>query len=106
MNPRRKHRLFRAFFASGRRFFHDDGGAVTMEYVLLCTLIAAASVLMVITFSRAVVRRVALVSYAMAGHSPEKLQEAAERFRDDVKDDVVVGQVYSDYMHGERVEKN
>ena len=89
-----------------REFFHGDGGAVTMEYVLLCTLIAAASILMVVTFSRAVVRRMALVSYAMAGHDPEKLEEAQQRFRDDTKDDAVVGEVYSDYMHGERVDKS
>ncbi len=77
-----------------------------MEYVLLCTLIGAASILMVVTFSRAVVRRVALVSYAMAGYSADKLQAADERFREDTADDVVVGETYSDYMHGERVEKN
>ena len=102
----RKHGRCRAALALGRRFFHGDGGAVTMEYVLLCTLIAAASVMMVVTFSRAVVRRVALVSYAMAGHDPEKLSEAQQRFRDDLKDDVVVGQVYSDNIHGERVNKD
>jgi len=89
-----------------RELFHGDGGAVTMEYVLLCTLIAAASILMVVTFSRAVVRRMALVSYAMAGHDPELLEEAQQRFRDDTKDDAVVGEVYSDYMHGERVDKS
>ena len=91
--------------ASMRSFFHGDGGAVTMEYVLLCLLIAAASVMMVITFSRAVVRRFALVSYAMAGYEPEELEEAQQRFRDDTKDDVVVAEVYSDYMHGEKVNK-
>ena len=88
-----------------RRLLHGDGGAVTMEYVLLCTLIAAASILMVVTFSRAVVRRMALVSYAMAGHDPEQLEEAQQRFRDDTDDDAVVAGVYSDYMHGERVNK-
>lgn len=89
-----------------RELFHGDGGAVTMEYVLLCTLIAAASILMVVTFSRAVVRRVALVSYAMAGYDAELIEEAQERFRDDTDDDAVVGEVYSDYMHGERVNKS
>ena len=93
------------FRASLRRLFHGDGGAVTMEYVLLCTLVAAASVMMVITFSRAVVRRFALVSYAMAGYEPEDLEEAQQRFRDDTKEDAVVGDVYSDYMHSEKVNK-
>ena len=83
----------------------ENSGAVTMEYVLLCVLIAAASVMMVITFSRAVTRQIALVSYAMSGYSGEELQEAQERFRDDSEDDAVVGNVYSDYMHGERVTK-
>ena len=76
-----------------------------MEYVLLCVLIAAASVMMVISFSRAVTRQIALVSYAMSGYSEEELQETQERFRQDVEDDAVVGNVYSDYLHGERVTK-
>lgn len=83
----------------------EDSGAVTMEYVLLCVLIAAASMMMVISFSRAVTRQIALVSYAMTGYSEEELQEAQERFREDTEDDAVVGNVYSDYMHGERVTK-
>lgn len=83
--------------------WRGNSGAVTMEYVLLCVLIAAASVMMVISFSRAVTRQIALVSYAMAGYSEEELQETQERFREDVEDDAVVGSVYSDYMHGERV---
>ena len=95
----------RAVRARLRELFRGDGGAVTMEYVLLCTLLAAASILMVVTFSRAVVRRVALVSYAMAGYEAEQIEEAQQRFRDDTKDDAVVGGVYSDYMHGERVNK-
>ena len=95
----------RSVCARLRELFRGDGGAVTMEYVLLCTLLAAASVLMVVTFSRAVVRRVALVSYAMAGYDSELIEEAQERFRDDTKDDAVVGEVYSDHMHGERVNK-
>ena len=37
--------------------------------------------------------------------SEEELQEAQERFREDTEDDAVVGNVYSDYMHGERVTK-
>ncbi len=83
--------------------WRGNSGAVTMEYVLLCVLIAAASVMMVISFSRAVTRQIALVSYAMAGYSEEELQETQVRFREDVEDDAVVGSVYSDYMHGERV---
>lgn len=83
----------------------DDSGAVTMEYVLLCVLIAAASVMMVVSFSRAVTRQIALVSYAMSGYSEEELQETQERFREAGEDDAVVGSVYSDYMHGERVTK-
>ena len=101
MKASRRHPI-RAFW---RELIHGDGGAVTMEYVLLCTLVAAASVMMVITFSRAVVRRFALVSYAMAGYEPEDLEEAQQRFRDDTKEDAVVGDVYSDYMHSEKVNK-
>ena len=88
-----------------RELFHGDGGAVTMEYVLLCLMIASASILMIVTFSRAVVRRIALVSYAMTGYSPEDLDEIQQRFRDDTKDDAVVSEVYSDYMHNEKVDK-
>ena len=80
-------------------------GAVTMEYVLLCLMISAAVLMMIITFSRALARQFALVSYAMAGHSSEDLSEAQERFRKDEENDQVVGEIYSDYMHGERADK-
>ena len=88
-----------------RELFHGDGGAVTMEYVLLCLMIAAASLVMVVTFSRAVVRRMALVSYAMAGYEPDVLEELHEQFHSDTREDAVVGDVYSDYMHNEKVDK-
>lgn len=80
-------------------------GAVTMEYVLLCLMISAAVLMMIITFSRALARQFALVSYAMAGHSSEDLSKAQERFRKDEENDQVVGEIYSDYMHGERADK-
>jgi len=60
----------------------------------------------VITFSRAVARRMALVSYAMAGYSSEQLKEGAEKFKQDTEDDVVVSNVYLDYMQSNKtVEK-
>ena len=77
-----------------------------MEYVLLCVLLAGASLLMVITFSRAVMRQLALLSYVMAPLPDEDLSEIQKRFRDDTANDSTVGSVYSDYMHGERVDKN
>ena len=73
-----------------------------MEYVLLCVLIAAGAMLMVISFSRSVARRMALVSYAMAGYSSDQLREGAERFKDDAEDDSVVSNVYADYMHSNK----
>ncbi|MBQ9502032.1 MAG: hypothetical protein IJU70_07750 [Lentisphaeria bacterium] len=93
-------------FGRIKRFLKNDSGAVTMEYVLLCVLIAAGSMLMVVTFSRAVARRMALVSYAMAGYSSEQLKEGAEKFKQDTEDDVVVSNVYLDYMQSSKtVEK-
>lgn len=80
-------------------------GVITMEYVLLCILVAGASLLMVITFSRAVMRQMALLSYVMAPLPDEDFSEIQKRFRDDTDSDVIVGNVYSDYMHGERVKK-
>ena len=76
-----------------------------MEYVLLCVLVAGASLLMVITFSRAVMRQMALLSYVMAPMPDEDFSEIQKRFRDDTDSDAVVGNVYSDYMHGERMNK-
>ena len=80
-------------------------GAITMEYVLLCVLVAGASIMMVLAFSRAVMRQVALLSYVMAPMPDEDFSEIQKRFRDDTDSDVTVGNVYSDYMHGERVKK-
>ena len=76
-----------------------------MEYVLLCVLVAGASIMMVLAFSRAVMRQMALLSYVMAPMQDEDFSEIQKRFRDDTDNDVVVGSVYSDYMHGERVKK-
>ncbi len=88
-------------FKTVRRLACSDAGAVTMEYVLLCVMIAAASMMMVICFSRAVARQFAMVSYAMAGHPSELLEETRDRFKQDAKDDAVVANVYSDRLHGE-----
>ncbi|MBQ9337566.1 MAG: hypothetical protein IJS14_09775 [Lentisphaeria bacterium] len=80
-------------------------GAVTMEYVLLCVLVAGASIMMVLAFSRAVMRQMALLSYVMAPMENEDFSEIQQRFRDDTENDKIVGSTYSDYMHGERVNK-
>ena len=93
------------FFRKIRRFLTETKGAVTMEYVLLCVLLAAASVMMVIAFSRAVARQFAMVSYAMSGYAQEQIEEGVKQFREAGKDDAVVADVYSDYMHGEKVNK-
>ena len=87
------------------RYRKTASGVITMEYVLLCILVAGASLLMVITFSRAVMRQMALLSYVMAPLPDEDFSEIQKRFRDDTDKDVIVGNVYSDYMHGERVKK-
>ena len=87
------------------RYRKTASGVITMEYVLLCILVAGASLLMVITFSRAVMRQMALLSYVMAPLPDEDFSEIQKRFRDDTDSDVIVGNVYSDYMHGERVKK-
>jgi len=94
-----------AFFGRMRDLWKECDGAVTMEYVLLCVMLAAASVMMVIAFSRSVARQFALVSYAMSGYPQEQLSEGLEQFRQAEKDDKVVGEVFSDYMHGEKVER-
>lgn len=93
------------FFREIHRFLTDARGAVSMEYVLLCVLLAAASVVMVIAFSRAVARQFAMVSYAMSGYAQEQIEEGVKQFRQAGKDDAVVADVYSDYMHGEKVNK-
>ena len=76
-----------------------------MEYVLLCVLVAGASIMMVLAFSRAVMRQMALLSYVMAPMENEDFSEIQQRFRDDTENDKIVGSTYSDYMHGERVNK-
>ena len=91
------------FWRKIRSFLKDTGGAVTMEYVLLCVLLAAGSIMMIITFSRAVVRQFALVSYAMSGYAPDRIEQGRDYFRQAQEDDAVVANVYSDFMHGEKV---
>lgn len=80
-------------------------GVITMEYVLLCVLVAGASIMMVLAFSRAVMRQMALLSYVMAPMQDEDFSKIQQRFRNDTDKDVTVSSVYSDYMHGERMNK-
>ena len=91
------------FWRQIRSFLKDTDGAVTMEYVLLCVMLAAGSIMMVITFSRAVVRQFALVSYAMSGYAPDRIEQGRDYYRQSQEDDAVVANVYSDFMHGEKV---
>lgn len=97
--------LLRRIGKEAQRFIKDSSGVITMEYVLLCVLIAGASVMMVISFSRAVMRQAALLSYVMAPMEDDDFTEIQKRFREDSSGDAVVGSVYSDYMHGEKVDK-
>ena len=83
-----------------RRLVFSSSGAVTMEYVLLCVLIAGGAIMMVITFSRAVTRQFALMSYVMAPLPDEDFSEIQKRFRENTDSDAQVGSQYSDYMHG------
>ena len=85
-----------------RRLVCSCSGAVTMEYALLCVLIAGGAVMMVVTFSRAVTKQFALMSYVMAPLPNEDFSEIQRRFREDTELDAEVGSQYSDYMHGER----
>ena len=91
------------FWRKIRSFLKDTDGAVTMEYVLLCVMLAAGSIMMVITFSRAVVRQFALVPYAMSGYAPDRIEQGRDYYRQAQEDDAVVANVYSDFMHGEKV---
>ncbi len=83
-----------------RRLVFSGSGAVTMEYVLLCVLIAGGAVMMVVTFSRAVTKQFALMSYVMAPLPDEDFSAIQQRFRDDTDKDAKVGSQYSDYIHG------
>ena len=74
-----------------------------MEYLLLCVMLAAGALMMVITFSRAVVRQFALVSYAMSGYAPDRIEQGRDFYRESQKEDAVVANVYADFMHGEKV---
>ena len=91
------------FLRKIRTLLNDCDGAVTMEYLLLCVTLAAGSLMMVITFSRAVVRQFALVSYAMSGYAPDRIEQGRDFFRESQKEDAVVAHVYADFMHGEKV---
>ena len=74
-----------------------------MEYLLLCVMLAAGALMMVITFSRAVVRQFALISYAMSGYAPDRIEQGRDFYRESQKEDAVVANVYADYMHGKKV---
>ena len=91
------------FWRKIRSLLEDCDGAITMEYLLLCVMLSAGALMMVITFSRAVVRQFALVSYAMSGYAPDRIEQGRDFYRESQKEDAVVAEVYADFMHGEKV---
>ncbi len=55
-----------------RKLCREESGAVTMEYVLLCLLIATGSMMAVIAFSRALLDMTHTMTYAMTGQTAKE----------------------------------
>ena len=91
----RKPKLLRARL---RELCRDSSGAVTMEYVLLCVLIAAGSALAVIAFSRSIMDMAHVATYAMTGQY-EKAGNALKEYRQDRAQDFDSAAQWSDSFH-------
>ena len=81
-----------------RELFRDASGAVTMEYVLLCLLVSASSLLAVIAFSRSIMDMTHTVTYAMTGQT-EKASNALREYRKDREQDFKQAAQWSDSLH-------
>ena len=69
-----------------------------MEYVLLCLLVAASSLLAVIAFSRSVMDMTHTVTYAMTGQF-EKAESSLREYRKDRAEDLQKAAQWSDSLH-------
>ena len=76
----------------------DTAGAITMEYVLLCLLVSASSLLAVIAFSRSIMDMTHTVTYAMTGQT-EKASSALKAYRQDREQDFKQAAQWSDSLH-------
>ena len=81
-----------------KKFFHNDSGAVTMEYVLLATLIAAGALFAVIAFSRSIMDMFHVASYMMVAQ-PDKAENALKNYRKDRAEDMEKANEWSDSLH-------
>ena len=81
-----------------RELCRDVSGAVTMEYVLLCLLVSASSLLAVIAFSRSIMDMTHTVTYAMTGQT-EKASNALKAYRKDREQDFKQAAQWSDSLH-------
>lgn len=77
----------RMFGRNGKFRFRARRGAVSMEYVVLAVLIAAACVVAVVVLGRGIVRNADIMNKAAAGRG-SRAGEAAEVYQQDVEDDV------------------
>ena len=76
----------------------NEAGVVTMEYVLLCLLVAAGSILAVVAFSRSVMDMAHTMTYAMTGQA-NKASNALKEYRKDRADDFQKAAEWSDSLH-------
>ena len=81
-----------------RRRRRNESGVVTMEYVLLCLLVAAGSILAVVAFSRSVMDMAHTMTYAMTGQA-DKASNALKEYRKDRADDFKKAAEWSDSLH-------
>ena len=81
-----------------RELCRDASGAVTMEYVLLCLLVSASSLLAVIAFSRSIMDMTHTVTYAMTGQT-QKASNALKEDRKDRAQDFKQAAQWSDSLH-------
>lgn len=81
-----------------RELYRDISGAVTMEYVLLCLLVAAGSIMAVIAFSRSIMDMTHTVTYAMTGQA-DKAANALKKYRRDRAEDFKTAAQWSDSLH-------
>lgn len=96
--PVRKHAAVTGWRRWWRALWHDQAGAVNMEYVVLAVLIAAACVVAVVVFSRSVVS-----SFLTAGKGATMDHTGAHddlvKRRQDREKDMEKAKAYHDSMH-------
>ena len=83
-----------------KHLFHGTHGTVTLEQVMLGTLITVACLVAVIVLSRTLIRGMDIEAKVLSGKK-DRVVVAAETYREDQKKENIIARLYHKFITGE-----